>query len=76
MGSEMCIRDRAVSRIPPVARIRRYMYMLLNTSLRIHAVAARCPPPGGGADRELRVGQDEHRRLRAVREPFARVSAW
>ena len=32
------------------------------------AVAARCPRPGGGADRELRVGQDEHRRLRAVRK--------
>ena len=46
--------------------------MLLNTSLRIHAVAARCPPPGGGADRELRVGQDEHRRLRAVREHLVR----
>ena len=36
------------------------------------AVAARGPRPGGGADRELRVGQDEHRRLRAVREHLVR----
>ena len=36
------------------------------------AVAARGPRPCGGADREHRVGQDEHRRLRAVREHLVR----
>ena len=36
------------------------------------AVAARCPRSGGGADRELRVGQDEHRRPCAVREHLVR----
>jgi len=36
------------------------------------AVAARGPRPCGGADREHRVGQDEHRRLRASREHLVR----
>ena len=36
------------------------------------AVAARGPRSCGGADREHRVGQDEHRRLRALREHLVR----